>query len=96
MKHNNDHKLKNFLEDIGEEDIYIANGLSDAFIGIANVKNNRVAVYSTGLIALQLMEDGMSYDEAEEYIQFNIIGLDVGDKTPIYVDFIPDAFWKED
>jgi len=95
MKQNNEHKLKKFLQDIDEEDILLADGLSDAFIGLACVNGTNVAVYSTGLIAVQLMDDGMSYDEAEEYIQYNIIGANMGDKTPVYVDLIPQEFWND-
>jgi hypothetical protein len=96
MKQNNDHKLKKFLCDIGEEEIYIADGLSDAFIGLSCVNGTNVAVYSTGIIAIQLMDEGMSYDEAEEHIHFNIMGANIGERTPIYIDLIPEEFWKND
>ena len=96
MKKNNDYKLKKFLKDIDEEEIVLADDLSDAFIGIATVKGTKVAVYSTGLIIIQLVDNGMSYEEAEEYLQFNIIGSNIGDNTPIYIDLIPEEYWKQD
>lgn len=95
MKNNNDAILKDFLCDIGEEDIWIADGWADAFIGLACVHGTNVAVYSTGIIVIELMEGGMTYDEAEEYLQFNVIGADIGANTPVFVDLIPDEYWRD-
>ncbi len=32
-----------------------------------------------------LMEDGMDYDEAEEYYSFNVVGAYMGEKTPVFL-----------
>lgn len=40
-------------------------------------------VYDGPTIASILMEDGTTEEEAQEYIDFNIIGAYVGDATPI-------------
>ena len=45
-----------------------------------------LAVYSYPLMAETLMlRDGMSYEEAEEYIDFNVAGAWVGEQTPIII-----------
>ena len=95
MKYKTDKKLKEFLCNIGEEDIWIVDGYSDAFLGLCNIGESNVAVYSTAMIVLQLMkQDGMSYEEAEEHLHFNIMGVNLGAKTPVYIDLIPSDYWK--
>ena len=89
-----DLKLKEFLCEIGEDEIWIADGLSDAFLGVCNIGSTNVAVYSTAIIVLQLMDEGMTYEEAEEHLHFNIMGVDLGAKTPVYIDLIPSDYWK--
>lgn len=93
MKTDNE-KLEEFLADI-DDNILIADGLAHAFIGLSATPNGNVAVYSTERIISNLMEkDFMDFETAEEYMQFNIIGANVGQRTPIFVDMIPEEFWK--
>ena len=89
-----DEKLKQFLADIDEE-IVVADGLAHAFIGLTATPNGTVAIYSTEKIVSSLMEkDMMDFDSAEEFMHFNIINAYVGNRTPIFVDLVPDEFWK--
>jgi hypothetical protein len=70
-------------------------GFDSALIGIASVwqrgksdGTSRVdtLVYDGDSILATLMhESGLSYEEAEEYISFNIEGAYVGEATPIIV-----------
>jgi predicted RNase H-like nuclease (RuvC/YqgF family) len=60
-----------------------ADGFNNAIIGIANDK----IVYSrTGCIKILMDRDGMSYEVASEFFNFNVEGAYVGKKTPIWVD----------
>jgi hypothetical protein len=94
MSKTDDDKLKQFLADIDEE-IVVADGLAHAFVGLAATANGTVAVYSTEKIVSNLMEkDMMDFDTAEEFMHFNIINAYVGERTPIFVDLVPDEFWK--
>ncbi len=94
MSKTDNEKLEEFLADIDDE-IVIADGLAHAFIGLTNTQHGVVAVYSTERIISHLMEnDNMDFETAEEYMQFNIIGADVGQRTPVFVDVIPEEFWK--
>jgi len=43
-------------------------------------------VYTTEEILKILMEDGMSYDEASEYFDFNVAGAYMGVYTPLYLE----------
>ena len=65
-------------------------GLDDSIIGQASVWNSNkrveVLVYDADLIIKVFMDrDGMSEEEANEYIVFNIEGAYIGEDTPVLV-----------
>ena len=69
-------------------------GFDDAIIGVAtpwvNHSRTDVLVYDAERIRAILMKrDGMTSEEAREYIEFNIEGAYVGEATPIIC-------WTED
>jgi hypothetical protein len=57
-------------------------GLDDAIIGISI--DNRT-VYGLNKMILLFQEQGMSEEEAMEWIDFNIISAYVGEYTPIHI-----------
>lgn len=69
------------------EGILLFDGLDEAFIGFAQrINNPTLAVYSLDkIIDLLVSRDGMSYDEAVEFAEFNICGTYIGEQTPIIV-----------
>lgn len=76
------------LEDYGEdaETMLFADGFDDAIVGVGNVFGGKLcAIYDTDLVLKQCMKDGMRYDEALEYFDFNIAGAYVGEQTPIFI-----------
>lgn len=70
-----------------DEPILLMDGLDEAFIGLSQRPNEpTLAVYSWDRILDCLMSnDGMNYDEAVEFAEFNILGSYVGERTPIVV-----------
>jgi len=66
-----------------------ANGYDDAIIGPALIWHNNtrveVLVYDAELIRNKLVSEGMSGEEAREFIEFNIEGAYMGPDTPIFV-----------
>lgn len=70
-----------------EEDILLMDGFDDAIIGYSQrINDPTLAVYSWELMVKILMErDGMSDEEAMEYIDYNCLGAWVGERTPIIV-----------
>jgi|TARA_R110000824_G_scaffold1439_1_gene7215 hypothetical protein len=62
-------------------------GHDDAILGVGKSFNRaEVLVYSVDKICQTLVErDGMSYDEAMEFYDFNIIGSYNGDGMPIFL-----------
>lgn len=76
-------------EDISEyvdDGALTLDGFDSAILGIA-VKpcQNTVVAYDFDLMVEQCIKDGMSDDEAIEYIDYNIVGAYMGEGTPIIV-----------
>ena len=70
-------------------------GFDEAILGPALLWNPRVEVlvYDAEKIREILKtRDGMSCDEAREYIEFNIEGAYVGEQTPVLV-WTQDMYW---
>ena len=69
-----------------DEDALTMDGFDSAIMGIA-VKpcQNTVVAYDFDLMVKKCREDGMSYDEALEYIDFNIVGAYMGNGMPVII-----------
>ena len=74
------------------EEALLADGFEDAFLGVSEVFGRPpLATYDRDkCIDILIQRDGMTYEEAEEYFDFNVRGAWVGESTPIYV-----TLWKE-
>ena len=70
-----------------DETVLLMDNLDEAFIGFSRrINEPLLAVYSwEKIIETLVVRDGMSYDEAIEYADFNILGAWVGEQTPIIV-----------
>jgi hypothetical protein len=67
-------------------DTLYADGFEDAFLGLGTQFNHEVAIYSTKICLMILMErDGMTLEEAHEYLDYNVTGAYVGETTPIFL-----------
>tara|TARA_R110002126_G_scaffold19491_1_gene73232 strand:- start:134 stop:370 length:237 start_codon:yes stop_codon:yes gene_type:complete len=73
-------------------------GYDEAIIGPAMIWRDRqqvqVLVYDAEKIREILMKDGISSDEAREFIEFNIEGGYLGLQTPVLA--WPQDFWDEE
>lgn len=75
--------LLDFLaEHYSEETFLKADGFDSACIGF-DYKTRRL-IYSTSKCVNILVAEGMDYEEAYEYFQFNTLEAYVGEKTPIF------------
>ena len=82
-------KLESIIEMYPDEELLKADGLDDAIIGIAELKQTGVyvLVYSrSAVIKILIDRDEMTDEDAEEYYDFNIVGAYMGEKTPIWVE----------
>lgn len=73
-----------------EEESLTADGFDECIIGAGSrCGQPTLAVYSVQKIIETLVErDGMTYEDAVEHFNFNIVGAWVGPKTPIFVEMI--------
>lgn len=67
----------------------LADGLEAALVGVTvNHHHPFVAVYDAAKCVQVLMErDGMTEEEAEEFLEFNTYGAFVGENGPLFVRF---------
>jgi len=73
-----------------DEETLHADGFEDAFIGYGIRFNHMVSVYDGVKCLKILMErDGMSHEDAVEYMDYNVTGAYVGDYTPIFLFSCP-------
>ena len=74
-----------------------ADGFDSAIIGVCGgFDSGRVAYSVPKMLEALCASDGMSYDEAMEYLEFNTIGVYVGENTPIYIYQDFEAFYEEE
>ena len=69
-----------------EPDMIFADGFDEAIAGTVWDGERTRVVYETEKILSILMEDGMTYDEASEYFDFNVAGSYMGVYTPLYLE----------
>lgn len=64
----------------------VADGFDKAIVGIGRQFNQQLVIYDEDKCIEILMErDGMTFDEAVEFFEFNVVGAYVGKGTPVYV-----------
>lgn len=73
------------LHDLGGA--IVADGFDDALIGVAHRADGQtIAVYDYDRCVDVLVErDGMDYEGAVEFMEFNVVGAYVGTGTPLFV-----------
>ena len=68
----------------------MADGFEEALIGFGTRFNSPVTIYDSNKCLDILVErDGMTYEEAQEHMNYNVLGAYVGEETPIFLgDYI--------
>jgi hypothetical protein len=69
-------------------DLLCCDGLDEALIGVAHrFGMEPVALYDRAkVIEVFMTRDGMTWEEAEEFFSFNVIGAWVGEMTPVFAE----------
>ena len=63
-----------------------ADGLDDAIVGVGyRCGKDAVVCYDSDKVIEILQGQGMSYEEAQDWAEFNVFGSWVGEKTPMWV-----------
>ena len=88
-------RIEQWAEERGVEyeGALLADGLEDAFIGFGNVCGEPpVAVYDRERCVQVLMaRDGMDYETAMEFLEFNTFGAHMGPQTPMFITLMEDT-----
>lgn len=70
-----------------DEELLFCDGYDHAIMGVCHrFGQEAIVAYNRRVIIQDMICQGMTYEEAEEYFGFNIIGAWVGDKTPCFVE----------
>ena len=78
-------ELDAYADESGLE-LLVADGHDNAIIGVVRRFNQTFVLYDQMKVIQNLMADGMSYEEALEFFEFNIVGAWMGDATPAYLE----------
>jgi hypothetical protein len=79
---------REIIEENEDEDstLLFADGFDEAIVGVGEQFNNRFVVYDRDkCIDILMKRDGMDYEGAEEFFEFNVTGAWVGESTPVFV-----------
>jgi hypothetical protein len=80
-----EHKIRRYYREIGDEEVLFAEGFDDALIGTGRrINGSLIAVYDREK-CIDILSRDMSPEEAEEYFSFNVEGAWVGEGTPIFI-----------
>ena len=63
-----------------------ADGFDDAIIGVEPLSGK--VIYDIDRMVQVLNEEGLSTEEAIEYLDYNVLNAYVGEQTPIYIQTI--------
>lgn len=78
--------LNKIIDAYPDEQFLKADGLDEAVIGVE--EDEMRLVYSVDKCIEIFMTQGMEYDEALEFFDYNVRGAWMGDKTPIWVKLL--------
>jgi|TARA_R100000482_G_C4989597_1_gene86792 formylmethanofuran dehydrogenase subunit E len=82
------------MEILADEECLTADGFEDALVG-CTYGANVVAVYDINKMIEVLIEEGIEYDDAVEFLDYNVVGAYVGEKTPQYINFVTQEVYND-
>ena len=82
----NREEISTYIEEQGMSGVLLADGLEDALIGVSCGFGPNKAIYDwEKCVKIFTERDGMSYEEAVEWMDFNVTGAYVGEQTPEFI-----------
>jgi hypothetical protein len=78
-------QIKKYLEETADKVIFFDN-MDDAIVGFVKQFNNYLVVYDYEKTIECFQKQGMSYEEAVEWISFNVTGAWLGEHTPVFIN----------
>jgi hypothetical protein len=81
--------MKTTREELAEQfgdDILLMDGYDDCVVGVVEQFGRPpIVCYDRDKVIRKMVADGMTYEEAEEFFEYNQIGAWVGDRTPCFL-----------
>ena len=78
--------IQDYCLNFFDESIITADGFELAFLGCGYTFGGSHAIYDYGTcIEILMQRDEMSYDDAEEYFEYNVTGAFLGDRMPVFL-----------
>jgi hypothetical protein len=81
--------MKTSREELAEQfgdDILLMDGFDDCVVGVVEQFGRPpIVCYDREKVIRKMVADGMTYEEAEEFFEYNQIGAWVGDRTPCFL-----------
>lgn len=69
-----------------EDQTLLADGFEKAFIGFGIQFNKTLAIYDYDkCVKVMMKRDKMTFEEAVEFMEYNVVGAYVGDFTPVFL-----------
>lgn len=85
---------EHLMEILEEEECLTADGFDDALVG-CTYGSNVVAVYDINKMVEVLIHEGMDYDDAVEFLDYNVVSAYMGEKTPLYINFVTEEVYND-
>lgn len=82
------------MEILAEEECLTVDGFDEALVG-CTYGADVVAVYDINKMIEILICEGMDYDDAVEYLEYNVVAAYMGEKTPQYVNFVTEEVYND-
>ena len=78
---------EDLMEILADEECLTADGFDKALV-VCTYGGDVVAVYDVDLMVGILMEEGLDWMDAMEFLEYNVFGSYMGEKTPKYMRFV--------
>ncbi len=66
-----------------EQEILQADGFDNAIIGLEPLSGK--VIYDIEKMTMVLIDEGLTHEDAIEYLDFNVLNAYVGENTPLYI-----------
>lgn len=82
---NKKYKILNWAKEF-EIQLLLADGFEDAILGVSQQFNRYSVIYDyQKCLQILIDRDNFTHDDAEEYMQYNVVGAYVGENTPSFL-----------
>lgn len=78
-------------------DALYADGFEDAIVGVGHQCHNELVVYDYDkCVEILIKSQDFTYEDAIEWMEFNVVGAWVGENTPVFINVGKKDFDEQD